>query len=327
MKDESNRLGLPAFKILGPSWAIYRALVERFAEIRQKPLGQITEFLKVQKALRLVCATDGNHGRAVARVGKILGVSARIHMPQGTARARIEAIHSEGAEVIVGGSYDEAVFRAAAEAEDNGLLIQDTAWNGYTQIPEWIIQGYLSLFWEIDDALQAMRVEGPTHVVVQMGVGSLADAAVRHYRRASLESRPVIIGVEPVKADCILASVKAGRVVQLSGHQDSIMAGLNCGTPSILSFPTLQKGIDCFVTIEDDRAREAMRLLAQEEMIAGETGAAGFGGLLELLSGKQAEEVRSRLRLDESARVLLLNTEGATDPESYERIVGKPALR
>ncbi len=308
IKDESNRLGLPAFKILGASWAIDRALQGR------------------SNVSRLVCATDGNHGRAVAHVGKLLNIPVRVFVPQGTVHARIDGIRSEGAEVIVSDSYDDAVARASADADNDGMLVQDMGLPGYREIPEWIVQGYSTLLWEIEDELQALHEEPPTHVIIQMGVGSLADAVVRQYRRKSLSMRPSVIGIEPVGAACVLASIKAGRMVQLHGHQDSIMAGLNCGTPSELSFPALQQGVDCFVAIEDTRACEAMRLLADEEIVAGETGAAGLGGLLELVSGENAA-VRSRLRMDQSARVLLVNTEGATDPESYRRIVRTKTLR
>ena len=324
VKDESHRLGLPAFKILGASWAIYCLLEEHFGPsvIRWSSFDELRSIVTQWEPITFCCATDGNHGRGVARMAKLLGMQARIYMPYGSASARIEAIQSEGATVIVDGTYDDAVARAARECSADGFLIQDTAWSGYEKIPNWIVQGYSTLFWEIDDALATAGEPGPTMVIVQMGVGSLADAVVRHYRRPSVTSPPVLVGVEPENAACVLASVKAGRVVTLPGHQDSILAGLNCGTPSSISFPVLMKGMHCFLTIDDERAREAMRALAIAGITAGETGAAGAAGLLELLSVDHPPDIRLLLGVSDKTRVLLICTEGATDPQSYRYIVG-----
>lgn len=255
-------------------------------------------------------------------MARLLGLAARIYMPAGASAARIEAIKSEGATVVVGGTYDDAVARAAKETDGTGLLIQDTAWDGYEQIPGWIVEGYSTMLWEIDDALEQMHEPGPTHVFVQMGVGSFADAVVRHYRRNG--QSPLIIGIEPDQAACVLAAVKAGKIVRLPGHQHSLMAGLNCGTASSVSLPILMEGMDCLLAIGDAKAREAMRLLARHRIVAGETGVAGLAGLLHLLSAAMTEEQRGILKLDRSSRILLIITEGATDPETFEKIVGQP---
>jgi diaminopropionate ammonia-lyase len=183
------------------------------------------------------------------------------------------------------------------------------------------VEGYSTLLWEIDDALRTLGEPGPTHVLVQIGVGSLADAVVRHFRRADVTPAPVIVGVEPLRAACALRAVEAGHPVEVPGPHDSIMAGLNCGLVSSLSLPVLSSGVDCFVAIDDERAREGMRLLARAGIVAGETGAAGLGGLLELLA---RGETRARLGLTSGSRVLVICTEGATDPASYRRIVGTP---
>jgi diaminopropionate ammonia-lyase len=194
---------------------------------------------------------------------------ARIYMPFGTVDSRIDAIRSEGADVIiVNGTYDDAVARAARELEANAMLVQDTAWEGYETIPGWIVEGYSTLLWEIDDALRTLGEPGPTHVLVQIGVGSLADAVVRHFRRADVTPAPVIVGVEPTRAACALRAVEAGRPVEVPGPHDSIMAGLNCGLVSSISLPILSAGVDCFVAVDDERAREGMRLLAQESELA-----------------------------------------------------------
>ena len=328
LKDEGSRLGLPAFKILGASWAVFQALRQhlKVAVNEIVSLQDIGKFVGERHSLKLVCATDGNHGRAVARVGRMLGIPSRIHVPAGITEQRMEAIEAEGGIVVMGGTYDESLVRAKNDAASGGLLIQDTAWEGFEQIPQWTVDGYSTLFWEIEDELEKQNKQKPTHVVVQIGVGSLAAAVVRHYRRKELPQPPVIIGVEPKGSDCVLASVKAGRMVRLQGEQHSIMAGLNCGTASTISLPILQKGVRCFLAIEDERAKEAVRSFAGEGVISGETGAAGLAGLIELCS-QDNETARRELGLDANSRVLLISTEGITDKELYNEIVGKGTQR
>jgi diaminopropionate ammonia-lyase len=157
--------------------------------------------------------------------------------------------------------------------------------------------------------------------MVPVGVGALAAAAVRHYRREGLARRPRLIGVEPLAAACVLASLRAGRMVTVPGPHHSIMAGLNCGTPSLVAWPSLLRGLDAVVAVDDVRARQAMRDLAAAGIVAGETGAASLAGLTELAAGPGAEEVRRAFGVGPDAKVLLLCTEGATDPDAYRRIV------
>jgi diaminopropionate ammonia-lyase len=269
--------------------------------------------------MTLAAATDGNHGRAVARMAKLLGLGARIFVPADMAAARIEAIESEGAEVVVvPGTYDEAVARSAEEAGEHCLVISDTSWPGYEDVPRWVIDGYSTILWEVSDELGRRGEDGPTLVVVQIGVGAFAAAVTRHFRSPGVSPRPKILGVEPARAACALASAEAGGIVHLPGPHGSIMAGLNCGAPSVVAWPTVSRGIDLFVAIEDDRAREAMRMLAGAGIVSGETGAAGLAGLLAL---SQEEGGRRTLGLTEETRVLVFNCEGATDPEAYGRIV------
>lgn len=318
VKDESNRIGLPAFKILGASWATYRALSERFPD-RAKNWNNVEELAKNLKSCRslvLYSATDGNHGRAVAHTAKMFGLRACIYVPKGTVEARISAIQSEDANVtVVNGTYDDTVEKASRDADvANGLLIQDNGWAGYEIIPRYVIEGYSTMFWEIDDALAEMNEEQPTHIVVQVGVGSLADALVRHYR--TINSPVTIIGVEPDSAAGALESVRAGKIVKVPGPHRSIMAGMNCDSVSLVSWQALLKGINCYISISDNRAREAMRILASSGIVSGETGAAGLGGLLELLNNNMS------LNLGKDSRVLLISTEGATDPVSFRNIVG-----
>jgi diaminopropionate ammonia-lyase len=308
VKDESSRLGLPSFKILGASWAVYCALDEHIGGFGA---GATIDVLRARldPNLTLAAATDGNHGRAVARMAKLLGLGARIFVPAGTARARIDAIESEGASCeVVDGTYDDAVRRSAEEASESCLVISDTSWPGYEAVPRWVIEGYSTIFHELDDQLS----EPPDALVIQLGVGALGAAAVRHY-----PSGPVMIAVEPDRAACVLASVEAGRITTIPGPHDSIMAGLNCGAPSIVAWPWVSTGFDAYLAIDDDRARHAMRALARAGIVAGETGAAGVAALIELTERGD----RIRLGLTSRANVLVVCTEGATDPAAYDAII------
>jgi len=328
VKDESQRLGLPSFKILGAAWATYRVLVGRLGgEVDSRSsIDDLAARLAPLRPLTLVAATDGNHVRAVAHVAALLGLSASIFVPAGTAEARIAAIEGEGARVtVVAGSYEDAVRVAAELADERHLVISDTSWPGYEEVPLWVIEGYSTIFREIDSELERRGEPGPDLVIVQMGVGALAGAVVQHYRRDGVDPVPVIAGVEPVAAACVLESLRAGRVSEVAGPHNSIMAGLNCGVPSVVAWPWVSAGLDVAVAVEDERAREAMRMLASAGVVAGETGAAGVAGLLELLRGSDAKRVRSLMGIGKDTRVLALCTEGATDPAAYERITGASA--
>jgi diaminopropionate ammonia-lyase len=313
VKDESSRLGLPSFKVLGASWASYRLLVERLGqEPSWSGLDELREALAPLGALTLVTATDGNHGRAVARVARWLGYGARVRVPAGTARPRIEGIASEGATVaVVDGTYDDAVAEAAALARDDVLVVSDTSWPGYTEVPTRVIEGYSTIFDECDEQLAGP----PDVVVVQLGVGALAAAVVGHYA-----GRATIVGVEPTSAACHFVSAAAGHPVSVPGPHDSIMAGLNCGNVSPVAWPAVSRGVEVFVAIDDTAAEGAMRDLAAIGVTAGETGGAGLAAAHALRDGGAAVhgvELRDRT-------VLVLCTEGATDPVAYERIVGRP---
>lgn len=328
VKDESCRLGLPAFKILGASWAVYTALDQYVRErggviAPWASIEDLREQLAPLRPITLAAATDGNHGRAVARMARLLGFDAQIFIPVETAQARIDALRGEGAEVtVVDGGYDDAVAASATLAGPRCLVISDTAWEGYEDVPRQVIAGYATIFWEIDDELARLSTPQPDVVLVQMGVGALAAAVVRHYRRPALAEQPTIVGVEPTRAACVLASMQAGEIITISDPQDSIMAGLNCGTPSPIAWPFVESGIDLFLAVDDERAREGMRLLAAHGVVAGETGAAGIGGLLELLHPEHAA-IREALDLGPQSRVLLIVTEGATDPVAYTTITGQ----
>jgi len=317
VKVESRRLELPSFKILGASWAISRLLVDRFGTLPDPPtLDDLRVALASDTPITLVAATDGNHGRAVARMARLLGCACRILVPAGTAEARITGIESEGATVeVVEGTYDDAVASSAALAADDVLVVSDTSWDGYVDVPANVIAGYTTIFAEVDEQLGTGNIDGDVDlVVVPMGVGALTAAVVAHY-----SARAAVVAVEPLSAACGLASARAGEPAFVPGPHDSIMAGLNCGTVSLIAWPTVLAGVDAFVAVADAAAEQAMRDLADLGVVAGETGAASLAGLRALVA--HADEAGIDVR---GRRALVLCTEGATDPVAYERIVGGP---
>jgi diaminopropionate ammonia-lyase len=318
VKDESSRLGLPSFKILGASYATYRALDERLGGIGDwAGIDDLRERVASLRPLSLVAATDGNHGRAVARMARLLGFGASVYVPAGTAAARIAAIESEGAAVeVVDGDYDAAIRRSAEDAGPHHMVISDTSWEGYVRVPAWVIDGYTTIFAEVAEAFGG---DEPDLVVIPVGVGALAAATIHHVRQGSAK----ILGVEPATAACVQASLREGEPVTVPGPHPSIMAGLNCGTPSLIAWPRLRRGLDAVVAIPDDRARDAMRTLAAAGIVSGETGAAALGGLYAVLTGADGPRVREMWGLGEDSRVLVLSTEGATDPAAYDEIVGR----
>ncbi|MEV7228702.1 pyridoxal-phosphate dependent enzyme [Polymorphospora sp. NPDC051019] len=289
VKDESDRFGLPAFKILGASWAIRQALADR-ADGRP---------------VTLVAATEGNHGRAVARVARMLRRPAHIFVPRTIGAASATAIRSEGATVTtVPDGYDETVRRAAAYAagDPSRLLIQDTAWPGYEQVPAWIVEGYSTLFHEVDEQLAAAGAAPAALVGVPVGVGSLAQAAVVHHRDG--RGRPAaLLGVEPAVAGCVTASLRAGTLTEVPTGT-TVLAGLNCGVPSSLAWPYLRDGLDAATTVSDDDAVRARADLAALGVPAGPSGAAPLAGL-------RAMRHHTGLGLNRASTVVLLSTDGA----------------
>ncbi|MCA2229871.1 diaminopropionate ammonia-lyase [Nonomuraea aurantiaca] len=306
VKDESSRLGLPAFKVLGASWAVHRALAERAAH---RPSAE---------PVTLVSATDGNHGRAVARTARLLGRRAHIFVPRGVHPDAVAAIAAEEAEITrVPGSYDEAVHQAAEAAATaaDAVLIQDTAWPGYETIPAWIVEGYSTLCVEIDEQLAAAGATAPGLVAVPVGVGSLAQAVVTHYRSRPPVPAPALLSVEPEAAACVIESLTRGEPVSLTtGH--TAMAGLNCGTPSSIAWPYLRRGLDAAVAITDAAAARAAGDLVELGISAGPCGAAALAGVRAVLTGESAEERRTALGLGPASVVVLLCTEGtAANPK------------
>jgi diaminopropionate ammonia-lyase len=303
VKDESARLGLPAFKVLGASWATARLVSDR--------TGSGTDLASLRHAsassgLRLVTATDGNHGRAVAHMARLLGLEATVFVPAVMTPRAADAIAAEGADVVhTHVDYDTAVATAArfADEEPRRALVQDTAWDGYERVPAWIVEGYDTMFEEIDHQLG----RAPDLVAVPVGVGSLAQAAVTHYRRPG-SGRPTVLSVEPDSAACLLASLDAGRPVRVDTDA-TVMAGLNCGTVSSAAWPVLRDGCDAAVVVSDDSARRAVTDLVGFGVSSGPSGAASLAGV----RAAAVADRRAALGIDRSSTLVLLSTEAAHD--------------
>jgi diaminopropionate ammonia-lyase len=311
VKDEGARFGLGAFKGLGASWAVER--------IRRRGGDPLT----------LASATEGNHGRAVAWAARLLGRPAVIFIPAHAAPARIEHIRREGARVeLVEGNYDAAVARCAAESARQGWqVVSDAGYEDDCEIPQWIAEGYATLFEEAEQQREAGRFAPPDVVLIQAGVGALLHAAVNHFR--ARPRPPVVVAVEPVAADAGIRSIESpeGTPTASSGRQDSIMVGLNCGRVSLSAWPVVRRGVELFITVTDTYAERAMRLLAtpasgDPAIVAGATGAAGLAGLLALIDAPELSGARAYLDLGNGSRVMVVVTEGAMDPEEYGRVVG-----
>ncbi len=299
VKDESSRLGLPAFKILGASYAISRALSARLGEDRALDLEELHARLASHIPVELIAATDGNHGQAVAQVARLLGLPARIFTPADITSEAKAAIESEGARRIeLDVPYDDVVGEAAAAADGEAtLLIQDTSWEGYEQIPRWVVDGYGTLLEEADTQLADAGVDQLDLVAVPTGVGSLAQAVVTHYRSGPLA--PSVLIVEPESAAVVLTSLHAGHPVSIA-TSPTIMAGLNCGTPTEIGWPILAAGVDRAVAVTDTEAARAVHDLEDLGVDAGPCGAATLAAVRKLSASGD---------LQPGMTVLLLNTE------------------
>ncbi len=335
IKDESFRFGLKAFKALGSTYAIYR-IVKDYLRNQNRPEIKIenfynSNFLKPNE-IKFCTATDGNHGRAVAWAARKLRQKAIIYMPGNSVNSRIENIRLEGAEVIVvDGSYDDAVNRAAVDAKNHGWqIVSDTSWPGYEKIPQYIMAGYLTMFREIHQELEESATIDA--LFIQGGVGALAASASWFYNKEYHFSTPKLISVEPTDAACLLASIKSkdGLPISLKNVQNSIMAGLNCGTPSLVAWPFIKTRFDMFMSVSDEFCVDAMKRYYNptgddRQIISGESGAAGLAGLLALLNHKSAQVIRNKLNVGDESTILLINTEGDTDPVAFDTLVRKPA--
>ena len=334
VKDESYRFGLNAFKVLGGSFAMARYIAEKTG----KPIGEMTyEYLTGDQLRRdfgqatFFTATDGNHGRGVAWAAKKLGQKAVVHMPKGTVKMRFDNIAREGAAVTIEDlNYDDCVRLAAAEAAqtEHGVVLQDTAWEGYEKEPSWIMQGYGTLALEAAEQLRALEVNRPTHVFVQAGVGCLAGAIVGFFASAFPGHPPKFIVMEADAAACLYkgACRKDGRPETVGGDLATIMAGLACGEPNIISWDILRNHADAFLACPDWVTARGMRMLAaplkgDPAVISGESGAVGMGAAEAVMTDPAYAELKEALGLDRDSQVLMISTEGDTDPENYRKIV------
>lgn len=333
IKDESHRFGLNAFKALGATYAIGKLLCEKL-NIDIGSVGfdyfKLPEISEKIKDMVFVTATDGNHGRAVAWTAAQLGCKSIVYMPKGSSLRRLEAIKEFGAEAsITDVNYDDAVRLAKKKADEiGGYIVQDTAWEGYEKIPNWITQGYTTMAAE---ALEQMKLDGiirPSHIFLQAGVGSFAGSILGYFANVFKDQCPITTIVEPEKADCIYKSalVNDEKPHNVRGDLDTIMAGLACGEPNTETWPILRDLAKAYVSCPDYVAARGMRVLANplgrdERVISGESGAVGLGLVTLLMEREKLKELKNRLGLDENSVIVCFSTEGDTDPDHYEKVI------
>ncbi len=333
VKDEAQRLTLNSFKVMGGSFAIFRLI--------EKKLGLSDDQMSYEYLLSPEChekieglvitsATDGNHGKGIAWASQKLGLKCVIYVHKETSKPRIEAIERYGAKVIVvDGNYDDAVRKCAEDANENGWqIVSDTSWDGYTEIPTWIMQGYTTMLLEAQEQFLGIGLTKPTHVFVQAGVGALAASVIGFYAALFKDDPPKFIVVEPEKAACVYETAKAndGEIHSVKGDLDTIMAGLACGDPSPIAWEVLDGCADVFMKVPDYTAARGMRILAvplkgDPFVISGESGAVTLGALYAIMTEKASEGLKKTLGLGPDSNVLLINTEGNTDPIHFRQII------
>lgn len=331
-KDEGLRFGLGSFKALGGAYAVARLLCRELAlrlgkAVTPEQLLSDPTLREVSIDITVTCATDGNHGRSVAWGAQMMGCRCVIYIHANVSEGRRQAIEHYGAQVIrTTGNYDDSVQQADRNARAKGwFVISDTSYPGYMDVPRDVMQGYQLM---VHEAV-SVQLQWPTHVFVQAGVGGVAAAVCAYFWERSAEQRPVIVVVEPERADCLLRSARAGEVVAVKGDLDTLMAGLACGEVSLLAWDILATGANAFCTIPDQSAVDVMRLLASPQgadpvIVAGESAVAGLAAALLLL---QDSDASASLSLGSDSRVLFFGSEGDTDPALYQQLVGKSAAQ
>jgi diaminopropionate ammonia-lyase len=324
-KDEARRFGLNSFKALGGAYAVLRLLLQHLPPGVTSADLLAGRYREEASRITVCCATDGNHGRSVAWGAQQFGARCVIYLHPTVSQGREDAITQFGAEARrVPGNYDDSVRQAAIDAEANGwFVVSDTSYPGYMTVPRDVMQGYTVM---VDEAVQQLP-QPPTHCFVQGGVGGLAAAVLAQLWEAYGPDRPRVIVVEPDRAACLYESARAGSPTAVHGDLDTLMAGLACGEASLLAWEVLDEGIDDFLTVTDEAAVEAMKLLAQgidgdSPLVAGESAVAGLAGLL---IARQQPALSQALGLGADSRVLLIGSEGATDEEVYRELVGRPS--
>ncbi len=333
IKDESARLDLSSFKVLGGSYAIYRLIQQRLGRDGQElTFRDLTSGVVRKKLgdLTFAAATDGNHGRGVAWSARQMGFKSVIYVHKFTSQARIQAIENNGARVVVvDGNYDDAVRQVYEDAQQNGWeVVSDTSWEGYEDIPRWVMQGYTTMLSEAQEQLAAQGISQPTHVLVQAGVGSLAAATIGFYYTLLGANRPKTVVVEPTEAACLFRSIEAGdgKPHTVTGDLNTIMAGLACGEPNPIAWDLLSDCADYFAICPDYVAAMGMRvygvpLRGDPVVISGESGAVTMGALMYLMQHASASDFRQQLGLGPESQVLLINSEGNTSPDDFRTVV------
>lgn len=330
VKDESKRFGLNAFKVLGGSWCIGRYIAKKLnVQLEELTCERLTspETRSALAGLTFVTATDGNHGRGIAWTAARLGVNSVVYMPKGSARERLENIRALGAKAeITPWNYDDTVRYASRQAEEQGwVLVQDTSWEGYEEIPGWIMEGYTTLALEAAEQLGDVR---PTHLFLQAGVGAMAGAVAGFFTSYYGKGCPIITVVEPHNANCMFRTAQAGdgKLHSVTGDLNTIMAGLACGEPCAIAWDILGSCAQNFLAVPDYVAAKGMRVLgnplgSDPRIISGESGAVTTGLTEEVMGRDDLTSLREQLNLDQDSVILCISTEGDTDRENYRSIV------
>lgn len=332
VKDESYRFGLNAFKVLGGSYAIARCIADELGkDVSEVPYDVLTSD-KLREEFgqaTFFTATDGNHGRGVAWAANKLGQKCVVRMPKGTTQTRLENIAKENATVTIEElNYDDCVRMAAKEAAETtrGIMVQDTAWEGYEKIPTWIMQGYGTLAMEADKQLEEDGCR-PTHIFIQAGVGSLAGGVIGYFSNRFKENPPIMVVAEANAADCLYRSAMQGdgNRVDVTGDMLTIMAGLACGEANTVSWDILRNHASAFVSCPDWVSANGTRiygspLRGDKQVISGESGSVTMGLLHAIMTRPEYKYLKEALKLDENSEVLLVSTEGDTDPDRYHEI-------
>ena len=319
VKDESQRFGLKAFKGLGGIWAIYD-VISRELGLNNPTLEEIFSHRDALAEMTFITTTDGNHGKGVSWAAGFFGCKSFVYMPRGTVEVRAQAIRDAGSATvtITDLCYDDCVKFTAQLAEENHWhLIQDTSWRGYEDIPAQIMLGYSTLAYE---ALRQMNNQRPTHIFLQAGVGSMAGAIAAVFAEVFSDEPPRVTIVEPIEVTCFYETMRIGdgKIHTATGNGQTMMAGLNCATPCELAWKILRRYAADTAIISDDVAAAAMKVLAEQGITSGESGCAGFALANAAVN---SPELRRDLEIDEQSIIFVINTEGATDPENYQRIV------
>ena len=326
LKDESSRFGLGSFKALGGAYAVYYVLSKLiFEETGEKDLTSTRlrsgEFGEILENVTVVTATDGNHGKSVAWGAQQFGCKCKIYLHAEVSQMREEAIAAFDCDIIrVDGNYDDSVRHADKDAHKNGWhVVSDTSYEGYRKIPSLVMQGYTTIATEIAEQIADIQ---PTHLFLPGGVGGIAAAVSSEFCRIWKNLRPTTIIVEPKTADCLYQSSLSGQPTISSGNLHTVMACLSAGEVSILAWEILEKTANFFVRLSDSTIAPAMKRLSFENIISGESGAATLAAFTAICSDEKAKEL---VKIDQDSRILLISTEGATDPQIYMKLVGKKA--